>query len=265
MQMHARLWTGKHRNAMEIDLHGRMAGVILSDQDAGASPASPHPRVAPQSEAIEALAPAHLLAERFCHDISGLAGTLAGAIEAVCAETQDSAGEALDLAGLAADLLLARIRLLRAAWAGSPEPLPVADLASLAAGLPERVHLDLAELPPQAVLPPDAGRVILNVLLLAAQALPRGGTIMLAQAQVQTRDEPDMWVIRPQGPQAVWPTGLAGLLADPATARAALQTATPREMQAPFTVLVAAAGGIRLSFAMAGRGEAAAPLVLQKN
>ena len=257
---------------MEFDLHGRMAGVILSDQDAGASPVSPHPRVASQSEAIEALAPAYLLAARFCHDISGLAGTLAGAIDAACADasranalgTAGATGEALDLAGTAADLLLARIRLLRAAWAGPPEPLPAADLAALATGLPERVRLDLTGLPPRAVLGPGTGRVALNALLLAAQALPKGGTITLAQAP-QTQDGPDIWMIRPQGPQAAWPAGLAGLLADPAAARAALRAASPREMQAPLTVLAAAAAGIRLSFAMAGRLEAAAPLVLQKN
>lgn len=259
---------------MGFDLHGRMAGVILSDRDGGASPVSPHPRVASQSEAIDALAPAYLLAARFCHDISGLAGTLAGAIDAACADASranalgaaGAAGEALELAGTAADLLLARIRLLRAAWAGPPEPLPAADLAALATGLPERVRLDLASLPPRAVLRPDMGRVALNVLLLAAQALPKGGTITLAQAsQSQDQDGPDIWMIRPQGPQAAWPAGLAGLLADPAAAQAALRAASPREMQAPLTVLVASAAGIRLSFAMAGRLEAAAPLVLQKN
>lgn len=249
---------------MGFDLHGRMAGVILSDRDGGASPVSPHPRVASQSEAIEALAPAYLLAARFCHDISGLAGTLAGAIDAACADAQGTPGEALELAGTAADLLLARIRLLRAAWAGPPEPLPAADLAALATGLPERVRLDLAGLPPRAVLCPGTGRVALNALLLAAQALPKGGTITLAQAP-QAQDGPNIWMIRPQGPQVAWPAGLAGLLADPAAAHAALLAANPREMQAPFTVLVASAAGIRLSFAMADRLEAAAPLVLQKN
>ena len=62
---------------------------------------------------------AELLAARLCHEVSGPAGTLAGAVEIARTEPA-SAAEALDIAAKAAASLAGRLRLLRAAWAGTP-------------------------------------------------------------------------------------------------------------------------------------------------
>ncbi len=83
-------------------------------------PASPH----------DGLHLAELLAARLCHEVSGPAGTLAGAVEIARTEP-GSAAEALDIAAQAAAGLAARLRLLRAAWAGAAEELDIAALRAL--------------------------------------------------------------------------------------------------------------------------------------
>ncbi len=71
-------------------------------------------------EATEGLAPggalhlADLVGARLCHDLSGLLGTLLGAIEMTIEDTAKP-GEALLLADEAAQELGLRLRLLRAA------------------------------------------------------------------------------------------------------------------------------------------------------
>ena len=43
-----------------------------------------------------------------------------------------------------------------------------------------RVRLDLAGLEPEAIFPAPAARVILNLVLLAAESMPGGGTVALS-------------------------------------------------------------------------------------
>jgi hypothetical protein len=49
------------------------------------------------------------------------------------------------------------------------------------------------------------GRVILNLIVLACDCLPKGGTIVLI-------GEPDDLLIRIDGPGAAWPPGFAAAL-----------------------------------------------------
>lgn len=230
-----------------------------SDPDTGAKPVRPQiPTAQRPAEASrsDALALARLLAARLCHDIGGLAGTLAGAVDIAQSGTDREEAEALALAAEAASGLAARLRLLRAAWAGEPEALRFSTLREFGAGLGERVALDLAAVPAGTVFPAALGRVVLNSLLLAAQTLPRGGEIALAAAG------PDLWMVLPRGSKAAWPAGFAAQLTDSDKAWTAALSASPRSLQAPLLVLLAAEAGIRLSFAMAGPTEGAAPLVL---
>ncbi len=199
---------------------------------------------------------AELLAARLCHEVSGPAGTLAGAVEIARTEP-DSATEALDIAAKAATGLAARLRLLRAAWAGGAEALNIAALRALCAGLPRQVWADFAGLPAEQRFPAGPARVLLNVLLLAAESLPKGGVVTLGEAG------PDTVLVVPHGQAAAWPPGLAAWMADPAPAWRAATSAAPRMLQGPLTALLAHGAGVRLSFALAADTEAAPPLLLR--
>ena len=193
-----------------------------------------------------------LVALRLCHDFGGLLGTLTGTLE-LCA---DAAGPSSELATAteAASELTARLQLLREAWAGDGSGLDLRGLQALARGLPgaHRVRLDVSALPPDAAFPPSMARLLLNVLLLAAESLPRGGTVGLAAAGGQ-----DV-LVTISGPRAGWPPGLAASLTDKAAAWAALTG--PRTLMAPLVALLASQLGIRVSILLPmGRSRRANP------
>lgn len=197
---------------------------------------------------------AELVCARLCHDLGGLLGALTGTLELLTED--DGANEAATVAIDTAAMLAARLKLLRAAWAGTPEPLDLRHLAALAAGLANRrVMLDLDGLPPAAVFPAAMARLVLNLLLLAADSLPRGGVLRLDGTATDL-------IARLNGPGAAWPPGLAGMLADPASAWAALTE--PRTLQAPLTALLARHHGLALSLLLpAGAARDAPPLRLR--
>ena len=197
------------------------------------------------------LALASALCARLCHDISSPLGTLAGTLE-LAAEEPDQAEEALSLAGESAQSLVKRLQLLRAAWAGDCGPMGRARLAELAAGLPARVEARLDDL---AAGPFDGtlARILLNLLLLAADALPSGGVVALS-------GEPELGIIvTVEGRSVAWNAGLAAALLDPV----AMPATEPRTVQMPLTVWLVNAAGLRLSFLLAAtHGPRSAPRLL---
>ncbi len=176
------------------------------------------------------LALADALCARLCHDIAGPLGTLIGSLE-LAAEDAEAAAEALPLAGEVAAAMGARLRLLRAAWTTDCGTLGADGLARLAGGLPDRVRVDLSALGAGPFAPPVA-RLLLNVLLLAVESLPRGGTVALAGAP----GGPMAATLA--GPSAAWPAALA---------QPGRPIDDPRTVQPPLCTLLAAAAGFRLS------------------
>ncbi len=178
-----------------------------------------------------------LVCARLCHDLSGLLGSLLATLELVAEETAPT--EALSVATDTAVALTLRLRLLRAAWAGQPEPLDLTRLTALAQGLAaRRVGLDVSGLPTETVFPAPIGRLVLNLLLLAGESLPQGGVLRLDGGSSDL-------VARLHGPRAAWPAGLIGMLADATGAGQSL--GDPRTLQAPLTVLLARHHGLRLT------------------
>ena len=189
-----------------------------------------------------ALGLAELLASRLCHDLSGPVAGVASALELALDEQPRS--EALNAAEEAATVLNARIRLLRAAWGPDPSPLSLSEIAGMTAGLPgaPRTAADLSALAARPDLSPNVARVLLNVLLLAAEALKGEGRISAGLSGMDI-------AILIQGKRAAWPEHLAQVLQDPDAALSAVQNS--RHVQAPLTSLIAREAGVRLSFLVA--------------
>lgn len=185
---------------------------------------------------------AELISARISHDLSGLVGTLANALE-LAVEEAAAPSEAVTLAADAASEVRLRLRLLRFAWGPVASAISLPELSGLAEGLPagRRVALVLAGLPADTVLPPHIARVVVNVLMLAAESLPGGGEVVLAGSA-------DDLIISIAGPRAAWPAGLAACLNSEAAAWAALRD--PRHLQMPFTAVLARALGLRLSLVL---------------
>ena len=194
---------------------------------------------------------ADCLCARLCHEMSGPLGTTAGVLELALEDPQHAA-ESIQLAWEAAAEMVARLRLLRAAWAGDCGPMDAAMLAALAGAGRPRIRLELGGL--AGMFPAPMARVLLNMLLLATEALPQGGTIRLDGAAGQ-----DV-ALMVTGTRAAWPPGLAAALLDPLAA----PLEDPRTVLAPLVALLALQAGLRLRllFPGGGGGGAAAPLLL---
>jgi histidine phosphotransferase ChpT len=190
-----------------------------------------------------------LTCARLCHDLGGLIGTVGNALDMLSEDPiQDS--EVFAFATSAAGALTRRLRLMRAAWGPETTAMSVATLRSLAVPPLEarRIALETSALPADGVFSPPIGRVVLNLILLAADCLPRGGTILLM-------GEPADLFLRIDGPESAWPAGLSGCLGDEQAALAALHTV--RTVQMPLTVLLALSAGSRLSPVLGPKGIAA--------
>ncbi len=202
---------------------------------------------------------AELMAARLCHDLSGPVGPMAGMLE-LAREEPAAAEEALAVVSASTDGLVARIRLLRAAWGGDCGAMGIEAISALlAAGLAHRrVRLEVSGFagpaPAGEVLPAATARLLLNVLMLGVESLPGGGTVTCAR-----QPDGDI-VIRIDGPRAAWPAELALCLADPAAAGRMLQD--PRGVQAPFTALLASRSGPLLAMLFAAGPAGAAPPLL---
>ena len=196
-----------------------------------------------------------LVCARLCHDLAGPLSPLIGMVE-LAREVPSAIGEALSVVEDAAAEMGNRLRLLRAAWTGDGGEMDSAGLRALASGLPNARRLRLVfDIAAPTALSAGMARVALNLLLLAAESLPLGGTIRLSG------DSASELLLRIEGPRAAWPAGLSVVLSDEAAAWTALDG--PRTLQAPLTALTARSLGLHLSM-LIGIGEAGAvpPLLL---
>ena len=176
---------------------------------------------------------------RLCHDLGGLIGTVGNAIEMV-AEDARRDDEVLAFASSAAKSLSQRLRLLRAASGPETDPVALAALVRLAAPPlgARRIGLDVRMLTPDCVFPAPVARVLLNLIVLACDCLPKGGTIVLM-------GEPSDLLLRINGPAAAWPAGFTACMGDQAAALEALVDAQSAQM--PLTALLAISRKLRLS------------------
>lgn len=191
----------------------------------------------------QALQLGSMMCARVCHDLGGLAGTLAGALDLA---EEDGGREAIAVAREAADALAHRLRLMRAVFGPAAEPLGAPGIADLAAGLDERVRVDASGLGPEP-LPAEQARLTLAMLTLCAEALPAGGTIQVAA------EAGGVLRVAAHGPRAAWRPGVAQGLAGEAPDG-------PRGLLAPLCVLLAAVARMDLAAEEAPPVLRAAPL-----
>jgi histidine phosphotransferase ChpT len=197
---------------------------------------------------------AELICTRLCEDVVSLLGALNGALD----HAADSAGPEIEepLRGLraASGVLAGRAALWREAWGGSPSSLNRGKLARLAEALPNgsRLRLDVTGLPSRVAFPPAMSRMIVNAMILAAESLPKGGTIEVSLGSG------GMVLVAISGTHAAWPAGLREMIGDPAAAWRGLG---PRRLLVPaLLVLSGSSTGIRLSLgAPEGRSRRGQP------
>ena len=190
-----------------------------------------------------------------CHDLSSPVGTLVNALE-LAEEEPSATAEALLLARQAAARTVQCLELVRVVWAGNSAPLSRESVAKLAAGLPPKVELVMHALAGRSFDGPVA-RMLLHAVLVAATALPRGGSI------VMVGDATTQITALPVGAHAAWPKRFVGRLSTPAPE----PVGSPADALAPVLLILAREAGFRASLvtpADAGAAPACQALLLSR-
>jgi histidine phosphotransferase ChpT len=133
------------------------------------------------ASSIEALDLAALLCSRVCHDLISPVGAIVNGLE-VLEEEKDEATKtfALDLIKKSAGTASAKLQFCRIAFgaAGSAgAQIDLGDAEKIARGFLEDEKTKLAWNLPRALMPKNRVKLLLNMLLIAGQAIPRGGQI----------------------------------------------------------------------------------------
>jgi len=130
---------------------------------------------------LEALDLAALLCSRVCHDLISPSGAIVNGLE-VLEESQDEETRsfALDLIKKSAKTASARLQFCRIAFgaAGSASAqVDLGDAENVARAFIEDDKIKLSWNLSSALLPKNRVKLLLNMLLVAAQSIPRGGIV----------------------------------------------------------------------------------------
>jgi histidine phosphotransferase ChpT len=135
---------------------------------------------------IEALDLAALLCSRVCHDLISPVGAIVNGLEVLEEEKDDATREfALDLIKKSARTASAKLQFCRIAFgaAGSDgAQIDLGDAEAIARGFLEDDKTKLAWNLPRALLAKNLVKLLLNMLVIAGQAIPRGGRISVDPA-----------------------------------------------------------------------------------
>lgn len=195
---------------------------------------------------------AELLASRLCHDVVGPIGAVNNGMELLNDGELNMADDALKLATQSAQQAADLLQFYRMAYgsAGHRQGGDLKPMHDLAARLfsHHKADLDWSANAVPTGLPDSAGKLILNMLLLAGEALPRGGTVGVLFAEAEGQHE--IQVVAVGADAGLREETRAGLSDDvPVT------ELTPRSVQPYFTRQLARAMGGRLEVAAVGPGH----------
>jgi histidine phosphotransferase ChpT len=130
---------------------------------------------------LEALDLAALLCSRVCHDLISPSGAIVNGLEVLEESTdEETKSFALDLIKKSARTASARLQFCRIAFgaAGSATAqIDLGDAKNVARGFIEDDKIKLSWNLASALLPKNRVKLLLNMILVAAQSIPRGGIV----------------------------------------------------------------------------------------
>ncbi|MFQ6018113.1 MAG: histidine phosphotransferase family protein [Kiloniellaceae bacterium] len=192
---------------------------------------------------------AELLASRLCHCLVGPIGAVNNGVELMADDAFGMSGDAMELVANSARRAASALQFYRLAYgmAGDRPGSDPSELHDLAAGFlaTSKASLDWAVPRSLEGLPSGLGKLLLNMIALAEEMLPRGGALSVA-----LRDGPE------QAEGGGWEASVtasgdgAKLRAESELALAetvAIEDLTPRNVQGYFTRLLAGRMGAGLA------------------
>lgn len=199
--------------------------------------------------ALDSLDLAALLSSRICHDVISPVGAIVNGLEVLEDEKDaEMRGFALDLIKKSARTASARLQFCRLAFgaAGSAgASIDTGDAEQVARGLfaDDKTRLEWAV--PRVLMPKNKVKLVLNLCLIAAAAIPRGGLIKVALSDT---DETTRIIVEATGPNARIASHVPQLLAGNPEGN----SVDAHGIQAYYTGLVAAAADLKLDLTASG-------------
>ncbi|HEX8168522.1 MAG TPA: histidine phosphotransferase family protein [Beijerinckiaceae bacterium] len=198
---------------------------------------------------LDALDLAALLCSRVCHDVISPVGAIVNGLEVLEDENEASMREfALDLIRKSARQASARLQFARLAFgaAGSAgASIDLSDAEQVAKGMFTDDKVTLSWEGPRALLPKNKVKLLLNLVVLATNAIPRGGAIAV---RVTGDAETAEFVLTAKGPNARIPAHVEALLAGTPESGAV----DAHAIQPFYTGLIAQAAGMPVTFSIEG-------------
>lgn len=213
-----------------------------------ATPSIAGPPVA-TAVSLEGLDLAALVASRVCHDVISPVGAINNGLEVLEEERdEDMRKIAMDLVKRSARQASAKLQFARIAFgaAGSAgSEIDSGEAEQVARGFVEGDKLSLGWSMPRLYLPKNEVKLILNLIVLATNAIPRGGRIT---ASLHPDGEGRRYEIRSAGLNARIPPHSIDLVAG----RAPEGRVDPHGIQPYYTGLIARAAGMAVAIALDG-------------
>lgn len=197
---------------------------------------------------LEPLDLAALLCSRVCHDVISPVGAIVNALEVLEEDDPSMKEFALDLIKKSARNASARLQFARLAFgaAGSAGAMiDLGDAGAVANGFLNDEKLSLDWEAPRALLPKNQVKLVLNLLVLATQAIPRGGKIT---CRCTLTGEQGSFAITATGSHARIPAHVEDLIAG----RSESGAIDAHAVQPVYTGMVARAANMKIAFAIEG-------------
>jgi histidine phosphotransferase ChpT len=198
---------------------------------------------------IEALDLAALLCSRVCHDLISPVGAIVNGLEVLEEEKDEATKEfALDLIKKSARTASAKLQFCRIAFgaAGSAGAhIDLGDAETVARGFLEDDKTKLAWNLPRTLSPKNRVKLLLNMLVIAGQAIPRGGRISVDPVG---SDESMGFKVTAAGTNAKVPPAVPALL----TGEGSGEGVDAHRIQPFYAGLLARACGMKATIAMDG-------------
>ncbi|HEX3708752.1 MAG TPA: histidine phosphotransferase family protein [Pseudolabrys sp.] len=198
---------------------------------------------------IDPLDLAALLCSRVCHDLISPVGAIVNGLEVLDeAKDEETKTFALDLIKKSAGTASAKLQFCRIAFgaAGSAgAQIDLGDAETISRGFLEDDKTKLAWNLPRALLAKNRVKLLLNMLLLAGQAIPRGGRLTIDP--IGSGDAMG-FKIGAAGTNAKIPAAIPPLL----TGEGGLETLDAHKIQPFYAGLLAKACGLKAAMTMDG-------------
>jgi histidine phosphotransferase ChpT len=198
---------------------------------------------------LDSLDLAALLCSRVCHDVISPVGAIVNGLEVLEDENDASMRDfAFDLIRKSAKQASARLQFARLAFgaAGSAgASIDLGDAEQVARGMFQDDKLTFSWSAPRALFPKNRVKLLLNLIMIAINAVPRGGSVAVTVSGDAERCE---FVLRSKGLNARIPPQAEALIAGSPEGG----TVDAHGIQPFYAGMVARAAGMRVTFGLEG-------------